>query len=71
MSSDEDTSWAGSLGHISSPSAPLLPGSVPSSQQRQAICHKSPRTLQHQPPSSEPSKIQLGSSQAAMGMLPC
>lgn len=73
MSFNEDTSWAGSLGHISSPSPlpPLLPGSVPSSQQHQAICRKSPCTLQYQPPCSEPSKIQLASSQGAMGMLLC
>lgn len=71
MSFHEDTSWAGSLGHVSSPSAPLLPGSVPSSQQRQAICHKFPCTLQHQPPCPKPSKIQLASSQGATGMLPC
>lgn len=45
-----DTGWAGSLGHISSPSAPLLPGTVPSSQQHQAMCHESPCTLQHHHP---------------------
>lgn len=70
MNSNDDTSWAESLGHISA-SAPLLPGSVPSSQQCQAICHESLCILQHQPPCPEPSETQLLPGHCATGMLLC
>lgn len=71
MNPNGDTSWAESLGHISSPSAPLLPGSVPSSQHCQAICHEPLYILQHQPPCPEPSEIQLLPGHCATGMLLC